>query len=304
MQRGQGRRTIGTHSAKLQPQGLPFVRGDTMRRFILIALAALTLAACDQYAAVESMAPKPERATAERYLEDVRLGRHKEIMDAFNPAYRPANMLDILKQMMGSFPKGQPQSIHVISFGSGAFNGVQATYLNIQYAYADGAVVGNILLEPKGKGFELDGIHTQRLSQSVAQANDFTLKGKSPIHYLFLFCAFAFPIISIGTAIAVWRTRLARPRWLWMIFVLLGFVKFTLNWTTGYIEIAPISFVLLSAGFFKPILGPVMIFLGLPVGAILFWLLLPRWRRKAQATTVDTFGPSQDMRSGFDDSRF
>jgi len=60
---------------------------------------------------------------------------------------------------------------------------------------------------------------------------------------------------------------------LWIIFILFGFVTFSLNWTTGEFEIQLISIKLFGVGIIKlGIIAPWIVSFSIPIGAIIFWI--------------------------------
>jgi hypothetical protein len=69
-------------------------------------------------------------------------------------------------------------------------------------------------------------------------------------------------------------TPMARRKWLWVIFAMLGFTSLNLNWTTGQLSyefltvIAPPARAGTGSGFYTPW----NVQIGLPLGAIVFWL--------------------------------
>jgi hypothetical protein len=66
-----------------------------------------------------------------------------------------------------------------------------------------------------------------------------------------------------------------RRKWLWIIFILIGFGKLSLNWTTGQILFNPLSFYvqLFSVAVIKhgPY-APWIFSISIPLGAIIFFL--------------------------------
>ncbi|HAI69239.1 MAG TPA: hypothetical protein DCM38_07375, partial [Gammaproteobacteria bacterium] len=73
-------------------------------------------------------------------------------------------------------------------------------------------------------------------------------------------------------------TLLSLIRAILLIFILFGFVNVTVNWTTGGINIDPLSILLLGAGFRKVgLYGPVLISVAIPLGAIIFMIKRKKW---------------------------
>jgi hypothetical protein len=62
-------------------------------------------------------------------------------------------------------------------------------------------------------------------------------------------------------------------KWLWILFIALGFLKLQLNETTGAWTIQPLYFLLLGAGFTKAAPAtPLFLSVAFPLGAVLFLL--------------------------------
>ena len=121
------------------------------------------------------------------------------------------------------------------------------------------------------------------MKQSLEEANRFTFEGKGPIHYIVFALTVAVPLFIVYALVLCFKTPIARRKWLWLLFVALGFFQLTLNWTDGAFGIQPISFALLGAGFVRA--GPYMPFIfnvTIPIGAIVF---LARRRSLAARST-------------------
>lgn len=69
------------------------------------------------------------------------------------------------------------------------------------------------------------------------------------------------------------RTPIAKRKWLWMIFIVVGLANLSFNWTNGNYTIAPFYFSILGSGFFSASLyAPTIITLAFPLGAVVFLL--------------------------------
>jgi hypothetical protein len=109
------------------------------------------------------------------------------------------------------------------------------------------------------------------MDYSLSKVHAFTLKDKGFLHYLFLFFAISIPIFIIISLIFVIKTKLKR-RWLWIIGVLFGFIKFSINWTTGQVGFSLINISILGAGCSKSgYIAPWILSFSLPIVAVIFW---------------------------------
>jgi hypothetical protein len=65
---------------------------------------------------------------------------------------------------------------------------------------------------------------------------------------------------------------LAKRKWLWIIFILFGIGRITVNWTTNRWGFSPLSFLVFGSGAFAQPFGAWMISISFPLGAIVFLL--------------------------------
>jgi hypothetical protein len=107
--------------------------------------------------------------------------------------------------------------------------------------------------------------------ESLATLHTFDIKDKGFLHFLFLYLAILIPIFIIVTLIFAIRTKLTK-KWLWIIGILFGFLKFSINWTTGQVGFSLINVSILGAGFSKSgNIAPWILSFSLPIVAIIFW---------------------------------
>lgn len=118
---------------------------------------------------------------------------------------------------------------------------------------------------------------------SLSKSHTFSLKDKGFLHYLFLFFAILIPIFIIVTLIFAIKTKLTK-KWLWIIGILFGFIKFSINWTTGQVGFSLINISILGAGFSKSgNIAPWILSFSLPIVAIIFWYKRYWDKREAEA---------------------
>lgn len=121
------------------------------------------------------------------------------------------------------------------------------------------------------------------MDDSLSKVHAFTLKDKGLLHYLFLFFAILIPIFIIITLIVAIKTKLSK-KWLWIIGILFGFIKFSINWTTGQVGFSLINISILGAGFSKSgNIVPWILSFSLPIVAIIFWYKRYWDKREAEA---------------------
>jgi hypothetical protein len=112
----------------------------------------------------------------------------------------------------------------------------------------------------------------------------FTLWDKPPLQWLWLLLCLAMPLVSLAAIVSIWRGPRIRRRPLWTVGCLLGFVRFTMNWTTGQTMVVPISLHVLSAAVGQPSpYAPWFLTFAIPIFAMLYFALRKRLRAGAAA---------------------
>jgi hypothetical protein len=128
----------------------------------------------------------------------------------------------------------------------------------------------NVAVEEKNGAKTIVGFNVNPITQSLETQNRFTLVGKDAVHYTVLLAAVAAALLTLYSLVVCARSKPLRRKWLWVLFILFGFGKAAVNWTTGEWGIAPLSVQMFSASAVAPLYGPWTIAASLPLGALMF----------------------------------
>lgn len=257
-----------------------------MRKWFLpgAMLLALTLFGCDSQKLMNMFVPKEGTDAGRAFMEDIRTGNFGPIQSSMDPAYRAQLNAGVLRQVQALFG-GQPvKSVKII--GSNLLKTTDFTRYAITYEYelTKQWLVAEIVLQVMPGRLQIEGVHAQQMFVSIEQLNAFTLSGKTTMSLLILVLAILIPIFVVGTAVVCWRTPIRRYKWLWRVFVLLGITGLALNWTTGQWQFMLVHVDLLGASFNKALYGPVILQIGFPLGAVVFWIVRKHWFREPNAS--------------------
>ena len=251
----------------------------------ILYLAALSLlTACSYDEMIEKYEPKQESLFAKQILVDLKAKNIAEVKKHLSKDI-PADNIDAqLNTVAEIFPAKEPVEIKTIgvSTNNNVSSGIWSADLTYQYRYDPGWLLATVSLERKGEGdLVVSGVHVKRMERSLEEINAFTLQGKSVIHYIYLVLAIVIPLLVLYSLVLCFKTPMVKRKWLWVIFILLGFVTFKINWTTGATYFVPVSFQLFGASVFSASpYAPWVLGISIPVGAIVF--LLKRWRMKPE----------------------
>jgi hypothetical protein len=261
---------------------------------------ALLLAGCDPKALLNRFVPKDDDAFARHFLDVVRAGDYAAADQMLDASLRNENPASGLHDLNGLLAHGEPLSVEVIGCNvfanASAKDTTRTTNLSYQIRFPGSWAAGFVVVAHPAGTATILGARFQPIPDSLEVLNGFTFKGKSVIHYLVFAACIAVPVLILAALVVCIRSRIRR-KWLWVIFILLGFMQTRLNWTTGHFEVQPISFVLFGVSAVRPSLyAPWILGFGIPVGAIAFLvsrrkLLLddvPQWNEPASAGGTGT----------------
>lgn len=268
------------------------------RTCIALALVVATLLAACGEQDIESLMSSEESQFAETYLDKLR-ARDFHYMRQYADAQMLADATDAnLMQVAAFYPPGEPISVEMIGFNLRTVNADWWGSYTFEYEFPAGWVVASVTLQRlAGAAATVIGFDVYRTPASQQELNAFTLSNKSVLHYAALALAIAVPTFMLVTLVFCIRTPMARRKWLWIIFILVGVSSLSLNWTTGEyaFQILHVNLFGVSA-FAASQHAPWILTLSVPLGAILFWIR--RRELKTGSKTGTPTAPPSDLPPG------
>ena len=245
------------------------------RKLHLLVFLGLLLAGCgDQKALLQQIVPKDDDIFARRFLNSVRAGDYAAAEQMLDGSVRGEKSASGLHSLNAVLAHGEPVSVEVI--GCNVFinvspeGTVRTTNLSYQFHFQDSWAVGNVMVGHPAEGKTVLDSHFRLVPDSLEVLNRFTLAGKSVIHYLVLAVCVAVPLLILVALVVCIRSRIRR-KWLWIVFILVGFVQFRLDWASGAYDIQLLSFLVFGASAIKPgLYASWVLGFAIPVGAIVF----------------------------------
>jgi hypothetical protein len=254
----------------------------------LKGLAGITIcmfvAGCDDSIFMKKLVPREDEAVARRYVEMLQRGKIDEIQGKLDPSAVQPDDREKLVQMSGMFPAEGPLSSKVVGVRLYHNNEYSTSEITLEYQLRDRWLLARILTKKKGEASTLLGINVTQTEDSLENLNRFNLVGKSAVQYLILAGAISSVLFTFYVFLLCARTELGRKKWLWLLIVLVGVRKLSVNWVTGEWAFTPISIQLPCAQAVRPFYGPWTIAGSFPVGALLF--LNHRWKMKVAGKLI------------------
>ena len=260
-------------------------RGDVVPALLIILTLLLALAGC-----ADETPFNAEVDLGKSLVEALQARRLDAIEARLDHAAVGGGSRAALAKMAALLPTDTPTSIKVAGVNANTVSltekgTVRHVALSLQYQFGDKWFLVNARWRRLDTGPPLvESLHVGPLRASLQEINRFALEGKSAIHYTVLALAVVLPLFTLAVFALCLRTPM--PRWrkvLWSPVILLGLTPLSLDWTSGAMLWRPVHVLILSGGFNTTELGPVIISIAVPLGAVLFLLrrrrILARSRR-------------------------
>jgi hypothetical protein len=267
------------------------------RGFILYGTLVTTIfAGCNpnQNGAFKKITPSEDEALATNYIALLRQSNFGPILANTDPSLKTALTTETLVRMAKAIPPQAPVSVKIVGVQQyrerNLFNDRELSRINLsfEYQFPTNWIVISVATQKKDGISTIIGFHVNLLSDSLENLNKFTFSGKTALQYGTITLGILIPIFILCVLVLCIRTKMEKKKWLWVIFILFGVGKFTVNWTNNHLGFSLLYISLLGSGAFAAPYGPWLISISLPLGAIAF--LLRRKRLITQATPLQIPG--------------
>lgn len=240
-------------------------------RLAAVLLLLSSVLGCSQDALLQKFAPAEDQATARKYANYLRARQFAEIEAVADPTINGPGLHSVLEQMEGLIPDGEPTSTKLV--GAQVMHDPNGTTKNLtfEYQFGDRWLLLNVATHQSGAGpLTLVGLNVYPQTQSLEEQNRFGLAGKTPVQYSIFVLTILASLVTLYALILCIRTKMIGRKWPWIVFILLGVGKVSVDWSTGQWGIMPLAVQLFSASAVASFSGPWELAVSLPLGAIVF----------------------------------
>lgn len=234
-------------------------------------LATAFLAGCSDAALVEKYAPAKEVATARTYAEMLRQGKVEAIRRDLDPKLASSVKPGTLEELSGYIPNEEPRSVKTVNARVHRNDQVTDADVTFEYEFPAQWLIVTVSIEEKDGSTKIAGLRVMPLGDSLERLNRFALAGKTPVQYFTLLFVVSTLAFVLYTFVMCLRSNEMRPKWLWLVIILVGVGKFAVNWQTGNWECQLLSFQIPCILASRVPYGPWIIGAYLPVGAFAYY---------------------------------
>ncbi len=227
---------------------------------------------------LQKFASPAEQTLAKGYVDALRQHHFEDLEKAMDPSIVGTMTRGTLAAMSSFIPMGEPQSITLVGAHRSILNDSTTVNTTYEYAFAGKLALVNLAIKTQADKSTIVGFSVVPQLKSLAEQNRFTLDGKTALHYVVLALTVLLPLLTLFVLVLCIRTPFEGRKWPWVVFVLVGFGKLSVNWVSGDWSFAPAVVQLFSASAFAPPYGPWTLSVSLPLGALVFLLMRSRLR--------------------------
>lgn len=241
-------------------------------RSVIVLLSMLVLLGCSQQQMLEKFSTPTDQAQAKGYISDLQAGKLDVIESKLDQSIKTPGFHDTLIRMARLLPLGPPTSVKLVGAHKLFSPAGTQTNTTLEYQWGDRWFLCNVAIQKSATAQTIVGLHVYPQKTSLEEQVRFTLAGKSPAQYVILAGAILALGLTLFALVACIRTKGLRRKWLWILFIIVGFGMLSTNWATGAVNYQLLYVSLFSASAFAQFYGPWTISMSAPVGAIVFLL--------------------------------
>jgi hypothetical protein len=236
---------------------------------------------------IEKLAPDDVRQASQKAVSDLRARRFESVEKNLAGGLQGQDHSAVFVKMADFFPDEEPTVVSAVEY---YFNtGTSGTRYDIAYEYkfSHGWVLAEFEWVRANGQLRIATFNVYPMKQSLEEQNAFTLRGKGLSQFLALIMGALALSISVTALVKCIRVRGLRRKWLWIIFILIGFGTYSVNWNTGAWHIFFLRFQLMSFSAFALAGSPWTVSVSVPVGAVIF---LEKLRRRRSGQELGAVG--------------
>ena len=223
----------------------------------------------DRAKLLKKLTPPDDESLAINCIDLLLQGRYQEIEAYLDPSTRDSETPGVLATMASYFPT-KPVSEKTVDVSFVRGRGSSSTNLTLEYEFPRGWLLAQFMIQTKDGAKTITGFHVTPISESVEVANEFTLYGKGFSQYTGLCLAVLVLTFTLYAFVSCAQAKIGKRKWLWLIVIVLGGCRLTLNWTTGLWFFTPLALQFPPVMMTSALYGPWLIQIVAPLGAIAF----------------------------------
>jgi hypothetical protein len=242
-------------------------------RFLLcIGAALIFLAGCDNpEAMIKKVTSEEDQQGATQCIEALRQKRFDAIEAHLPEELSSPDTRATLEHMAGLMPAGQPDAIALVGADVNVSDaGARTADLTYQYTFGQRYFLVNCATRTDDAKRNIVGLNVRELEFSIEKQAGFSLADKPPGQYTLLLAGLLALGLTLWALAVCAREKGLKYKWAWLLFIVLGVGKLSVNWNTGVWDFELLRVVLFSANAVSRGYGGWVLAVGFPLGAAVY----------------------------------
>ena len=228
----------------------------------------------DRASLLKKQLPHDDEVLARHGVDLLLQNRFDEIEDQLDPSIRNGDTREHLAAMSSLFPSA-PISVKAVDARVIRDRDSSSTSITLEYEFAQSWLLAEVVIRTKDRIKTIAGFHVSPTAEPLEVMNEFTFTDKGFSQYAGLFLALWVAVLTVYAFVLCVRAKITN-KWFWVLAILTGVCRLTVNWTTGQWFFTPFSVRIASINLSCSAYGPWMLQIYSPVGAIAFLQLRKR----------------------------
>jgi len=254
----------------------------------------LKLHGYDRASLLKKNMPPEDEALARDCVDLLLHDRFDEIEARLDPRIRNAEIKAKLAEMSSFFPS-KPISVKTVEAGVVRRRDSSTTNITLEYQFQRSWLLAHVVIRTEAGVKTIAGFRITPTAESFEMMNEFTFDDKGFSQYAGLLLALSVTALTLYAFVLCVRMKFGKKKWVWLVAILVGVCRVTVNWTTGEWLFTPLALRLPPVTASCSAYGPWMLQIFSPVGAIAFLRLRKGLAPEAlPLPTVPEAGPANE----------
>jgi hypothetical protein len=212
--------------------------------------------------------PQEDEALARDCVDLLLQDRFDELESRLDPSIRSADIHEKLAEMSSYFPS-RPISVKPVEAGIVRGRDFSTTSITLEYQFQQSWLLAHVVIRKEAGVKTISVFRITPTAEPFEVMNEFTFdKGLS--QYAGLLLTLSIIALTSYAFVLCIRMKLGNKKWIWLVTILVGICRLTVNWTTGQWFFTPLALHIPPVAASCSPYGPWILQIFSPIGAIAF----------------------------------
>jgi hypothetical protein len=187
---------------------------------------------------------------------------------------------------MSSFFPSNPISVKTVEAGVVRSGDSSTTNITLEYQFEQSWLLAHVVIRTKAGAKTIVALSVTPTAEPFEVMNEFTFADKGLSQYAGLLLALCVVALTLSAFVLCVRMKLGTKKWAWLLAILVGVCRITVNWTTGQWFFTPLALRVPPVTAAFSAYGPWVLHIFSPLGAIVFLRLRKSLELEALPLTI------------------